>query len=118
MVDTKLPGFKLTPIWTMAGVRTNTTYFEDVRVPKSMLVGGENMGWSLIVNQLNHERIALMPVGPLGRILEEVRQMGAARRARRRPPRHRPAVGAAQPRARARQAGRCCGCSAGGRRGA
>ncbi len=74
MVDTKLPGFKLTPIWTMANVRTNTTYFEDVRVPKSALVGGENMGWSLIVNQLNHERIALMSVGPLGRNLEEVRQ--------------------------------------------
>jgi len=31
MVDTKLPGFKLTPIWTMSGVRTNATYFEDVR---------------------------------------------------------------------------------------
>ena len=74
MVDTKLPGFKLTPIWTMAGVRTNATYFEDVRVPKSALVGGENMGWSLIVNQLNHERIALMTVGPLGRHLEEVRR--------------------------------------------
>lgn len=74
MVDTRLPGFKLTPIWTMAGVRTNATYFEDVRVPKSALVGGENMGWSLIVNQLNHERIALMSVGPLGRNLEEVRQ--------------------------------------------
>ncbi len=74
MVDTKLPGFKLTPIWTMAGVRTNATYFEDVRVPKSMLVGGENMGWSLIVNQLNHERIALMTVGPLARMLEETRQ--------------------------------------------
>jgi alkylation response protein AidB-like acyl-CoA dehydrogenase len=74
LVDTKLPGFKLTPIWTMADVRTNTTYFEDVRVPKSMLVGGENMGWSLIVNQLNHERISLMSVGPVGRVLEEVRR--------------------------------------------
>src|SRR6185369_261505 len=60
--------------WTVSGVRTNATYFEDVRVPKSMLVGGENMGWSLIVNQLNHERIALMSVGPIGRMLEEVRQ--------------------------------------------
>ena len=105
MVDTKLPGFKLTPIWTMAGVRTNTTYFEDVRVPTSMLVGGENMGWSLIVNQLNHERIALMSVGPLGRMLEETRQWAQADAARRRPARHRPAVGAAQPRPRARQVG-------------
>ena len=80
MVDTRLPGFKLTPIWTMAGVRTNATYFEDVRVPKSALVGAENMGWSLIVNQLNHERIALMSVGPLGRNLEEVRQLARATR--------------------------------------
>ncbi len=80
MVDTTLPGFKLTPIHTMAGVRTNTTYFEDVRVPKSMLVGGENMGWSLIVNQLNHERIALSSVGPLGRNLEETRRWAAATR--------------------------------------
>lgn len=80
LVDTNLPGFKLTPIWTMAGVRTNATYFEDVRVPKSMLVGGENMGWSLIVNQLNHERIALMSVGPLGRTLEEVRRWARATR--------------------------------------
>lgn len=80
MVDTRLPGFKLTPIWTMAGVRTNATYFEDIRVPKSALVGGENMGWSLIVNQLNHERIALMSVGPLGRNLEEVRQWARATR--------------------------------------
>ena len=80
LVDTKLPGFKLTPIWTMAGVRTNATYFEDVRVPKSALVGGENMGWSLIVNQLNHERIALMTVGPLGRHLEEVRRWARATR--------------------------------------
>ena len=80
MVDTRLPGFKLTPIWTMAGVRTNATYFEDVRVPKSMLVGGENMGWSLIVNQLNHERIALSSVGPLGRNLEDVRQLARATR--------------------------------------
>ena len=80
MVDTRLPGFKLTPIWTMAGVRTNATYFEDVRVPKSALVGGENMGWSLIVNQLNHERIALSSVGPLGRNLEDVRQLARATR--------------------------------------
>ena len=80
MVDTRLPGYKLTPIWTMAGVRTNATYFEDVRVPKSALVGGENMGWSLIVNQLNHERIALSSVGPLGRNLEDVRQLARATR--------------------------------------
>ncbi len=73
MVSTKLPGFKLTPIHTMAGIRTNTTYFEDVRVPVTARIGPENSGWSLIVNQLNHERLALSSVGPLGRMLEDVR---------------------------------------------
>ena len=48
IVPTDSPGYKCTPIWTMAGVRTNATYFDDVRVPHENLVGGENMGWSLI----------------------------------------------------------------------
>jgi len=71
MVDTKSPGFKCTPIWTMSGVRTNATYYEDVRVPASMRVGGENEGWGLIVNQLNHERISLVATGPAERLFEE-----------------------------------------------
>jgi alkylation response protein AidB-like acyl-CoA dehydrogenase len=74
MVDTKAPGYKCTPIWTMAGVRTYATYYEDVRVPASMRVGPENEGWSLIVNQLNHERISLVATGPAERLFEEVRQ--------------------------------------------
>jgi alkylation response protein AidB-like acyl-CoA dehydrogenase len=56
----------------MAGVRTNATFFEDVRLPASALVGRENEGWWLITSQLNRERIALSPVGPAGRMLEEV----------------------------------------------
>jgi len=34
----------------------NYTFYEDVRVPAANLVGGENNGWTLITNQLNHER--------------------------------------------------------------
>ncbi len=74
MVDTKSPGYKCTPIWTMAGVRTNATYYEDVRVPATMRVGGENEGWGLIVNQLNHERISLVATGPAERLFEEIQQ--------------------------------------------
>ena len=73
MVSTQLPGFKLTPIWTMGGVRTNATYYENVRVPASCLIGKENEGWSLIVNQLNHERVSLSPHGSLERLFEESR---------------------------------------------
>jgi alkylation response protein AidB-like acyl-CoA dehydrogenase len=72
MVDTRSPGFKLTPTHTMGDTRTNTTYYDQVRVPVSSLVGRENDGWRLITTQLNHERVALMSVGPLQRMLEEL----------------------------------------------
>ena len=42
---------------------TNQTFYEDVRVPAENLVGGENNGWSLITNQLNHERVTLCSPG-------------------------------------------------------
>ncbi len=72
MVDTKSPGFSLSPIHTLGGNRTNATYYEDVRVPVSMRVGRENEGWKLITTQLNHERVALMAPGPVSRFVEEV----------------------------------------------
>ncbi len=71
MVPTTAPGFSLTPIHTMGGVRTNATYYAGVRVPAENLIGGENNGWALIVNQLNHERVALSAVGPVERLYEE-----------------------------------------------
>jgi alkylation response protein AidB-like acyl-CoA dehydrogenase len=59
MVDTRLPGFAVSPLHTVGGVRTNVTYYEDVRVPASMIVGEVNGGWALITEQLNHERVGL-----------------------------------------------------------
>src|SRR3990172_290104 len=61
IVDTKSPGFSWTPIWTLGGGHTNATYYEDVRVPASMVVGEANQGWKLITTQLNFERVALGP---------------------------------------------------------
>jgi len=43
-------------------------------VPASALVGRENEGWWLITSQLNRERIALSPVGPIERMLGDVRR--------------------------------------------
>ncbi len=73
LVPTSAPGYKITPISTIGGVRTNATYYEDVRVPAANLIGGENNGWSLITGQLNHERVSLVTVGPLRRLLDEAR---------------------------------------------
>jgi alkylation response protein AidB-like acyl-CoA dehydrogenase len=66
MVDTTLPGFSFTPIRMLARSRqVNATYFDDVRVPASCLVGAENGGWKVITAQLNTERFVVGPVGKL-----------------------------------------------------
>ncbi len=60
IVPTTAEGFSWTPVHTMAGVDTSATYYQDVRVPTTSLVGEENAGWKLVTNQLNHERVALV----------------------------------------------------------
>jgi alkylation response protein AidB-like acyl-CoA dehydrogenase len=72
LVPTDAKGFSVTPIRTLGSERTNATYYEGVRVPVANRVGPENAGWSLIVSQLNHERITLACPGFLDRMLDEV----------------------------------------------
>jgi 3-oxocholest-4-en-26-oyl-CoA dehydrogenase alpha subunit len=72
IVPTDAPGFSWTPVRTVAGTTTSATYYSDVRVPASALVGEQNQGWPLITNQLNHERVALTSVAPIRRALREV----------------------------------------------
>ncbi len=66
VMDTKDPGFSFGPIHTMGGVRTNVTYYTDVKVPTDMIIGEENAGWRLITEQLNHERVGLAAWGIQG----------------------------------------------------
>ncbi len=73
IVDTTIPGFSWTPIHTLGGGHhTNATFFDDVRVPASMIVGEENAGWRLITTQLNFERVALGPSGRIWKAYEPV----------------------------------------------
>jgi alkylation response protein AidB-like acyl-CoA dehydrogenase len=72
VIPTDAPGFSWTPVRTMAGPMTSATYYRDVRVPRTALIGPENGGWPLITNQLNHERVALTPAAPLRSVLREV----------------------------------------------
>ena len=77
-VDT--PGFHWTPLPTIVGDITSSTFYEDVRVPAANLVGAENQGWKLITNQLNHERVAICPASGLLRSLTEVRRWAQGHR--------------------------------------
>lgn len=74
LVPADAPGVSYTPVHTVAGVGTSTTYYESVRVPAANLVGELNGGWSLMTNQLNHERVALTSAAPLIQSLGQVRQ--------------------------------------------
>lgn len=58
IVDTKAQGFSHTLIPTCSN-STTATYYDNVKVPKDMLVGELNQGWKLITAQLNHERLGL-----------------------------------------------------------
>ncbi len=63
------PGITVRPIWTIqndprapAGTtygtaRINETFFEDVRVPRTALLGEENMGWYVGAMGLNLDRV-------------------------------------------------------------
>ncbi|KAA1431749.1 acyl-CoA dehydrogenase family protein [Mycolicibacter arupensis] len=74
IVPTTAEGFSWTPVHTMAGPDTSATYYQDVRVPVTSLVGEEHAGWKLVTNQLNHERVALVSAQPILVALEEVRE--------------------------------------------
>jgi len=74
IVPVDSPGFSWTPLPTIVGDITSSTFYEDVRVPIENLVGEENQGWKLITNQLNHERVAICPASGLLRSLNDVRR--------------------------------------------
>jgi alkylation response protein AidB-like acyl-CoA dehydrogenase len=52
IVDLKSPGITIRPLYTMAGLRTNEVFYEDVRVPKENMVGEKNGGWAVVMNAL------------------------------------------------------------------
>ena len=71
IVPTSSPGFSWKPLHTMPGISTFYTFYDDVRVPASSIVAGENEGWKLITTQLNFERAAMGNLGALEPLFEK-----------------------------------------------
>jgi len=71
LVPNDAEGLTVAPIWTM-GVRTNATYYDNVRVPAENLIGGEGNGWGLITGQLNRERLSLVNHGSADMLFRNV----------------------------------------------
>jgi alkylation response protein AidB-like acyl-CoA dehydrogenase len=72
-IDMQTPGIRVDPMHLLSDHDINSTFYEDVRVPASALVGGENNGWKLITNQLNHERVTLCSAGILEQAFQGTR---------------------------------------------
>ena len=76
LVPTDIEGFSCTPVHTM-GVRTNATYYSDIRLPDKYRVGEVNGGWKLITGQLNVERLSLFTHGQVDSLYQDVCQWAA-----------------------------------------
>ncbi len=70
IVPSGTPGLKVQPIKNMGNFNTNSTFYDDVRIPVSNLVGELHGGWQLIVNQLNNERVTLCSSGMIEGLFE------------------------------------------------
>lgn len=77
IVPMNTPGIEQTRIHALGDNQTSAVYLQNVRVPVDSIVLGEGQGWKLITSQLNHERVALNPVGPLARFLTELKDWAA-----------------------------------------
>ncbi len=77
LVPSDAEGYSISPIWTL-GVRTNATFYDDVRVPAKNLIGGEGNGWGLITGQLNRERLSLVNHGSADMLYREVASWAGA----------------------------------------
>jgi alkylation response protein AidB-like acyl-CoA dehydrogenase len=79
LMPTSVKGFSCTPIHTL-GVRTNATYYEDVRIADKYRVSEVDAGWGLITGQLNRERLSIVNPGMMGGIFEQVCEWAAVTR--------------------------------------
>jgi len=60
IMDMRVPGVEVRPLRQMNGdSEFNEVYLEDVRVPRSNIVGKEGQGWDMAVALLMHERATL-----------------------------------------------------------
>ncbi|MCP4035373.1 MAG: acyl-CoA dehydrogenase, partial [bacterium] len=72
VIDMKTAGIKAEPMDLLSSHDICTTFFDDVRVPKTALVGELNKGWKLITGQLNHERVTICSPGMLESVYVKV----------------------------------------------
>ena len=73
LVDMRSPGVSVQPVYNMTGGHDfNEVLFDNVRVPKSNLVGEENQGWYVAVTLLDFERSGIDYSATSRRLLDDL----------------------------------------------
>src|SRR5262245_12670423 len=63
IVPMDAPGVSVQPIWVWPGLRTNALFLDNVRVPRSYLIGDRGMGFYYAAMALNFERLSIGSIG-------------------------------------------------------
>jgi alkylation response protein AidB-like acyl-CoA dehydrogenase len=73
LLDMKTPGITIRPLMEMTGLAWfNEVFFEDVVIPRDMVIGEINRGWEIVITTLSHERGTVVPYQRLKRHLDGV----------------------------------------------
>ncbi|MDP9823955.1 alkylation response protein AidB-like acyl-CoA dehydrogenase [Nocardioides massiliensis] len=72
IVPIDAPGISIRPLMAWSGYRTNETFFDNVRVPATNLIGEVDKGWRYITGALDLERGALTNAGDLRRAVDDL----------------------------------------------
>jgi alkylation response protein AidB-like acyl-CoA dehydrogenase len=73
LLDMKTPGITIRPIVEMTGVAWfNEVFFENVVIPREMVVGEIDRGWDIAITTLSHERGTVVPYQRLKHQLDGV----------------------------------------------
>ena len=75
IVPMDAPGVSVQPIWVWPGLRTNALFLDNVRVPRSYLVGERGAGFYYAAMALNFERLAIGSVGMGRRMFRNLVQL-------------------------------------------
>jgi alkylation response protein AidB-like acyl-CoA dehydrogenase len=80
LVDMQSPGITIRPLVQMTGdAEFNQVFFDQVRVPKSCVLGQVNEGWRVAISTLSHERGGIRQFMRLHRLVRMVEDLARQR---------------------------------------
>ncbi len=80
LLDMKTPGITIRPLLQMTGdAEFNQVFFDQVRIPKTRVLGKLNEGWRVAVSTLSHERGGIRQFMRLHRMVRRVHDLARDR---------------------------------------